>query len=334
MGIISKTDKDFFDMLYASEVKGYHDNRENIRVALQAFLQKPQKAMRKKLQASGVSTDLARLERDAFNVTIADDNFDMGYEQAFLSLPIGDGQDSWEIYNVTNGITFEKVPEGGRIRVNEMSGSKATAYIDWYGGAIGWTIQMIEGRKIASMLNIAMRFRNQFWANKAANHYLLIAAAVTAGGNTTAYQGVADDGQLQRDIQTINQAIFTLTDRCKDKGFGNTASIPLIMFANPLDRNRILAALNVTTASLAAAGRTGQTINQPVTPIFTFDSNITSGSPVLMIPGNDAQRVDKWQPRTFIAPQDVLTLQSTQAVWAAYGAAIGDTDQVQGVTLG
>lgn len=302
-------------------------------VALQAFMTQPVRQYKKQIQAFGVSTDFTKLTKDAFNVTIEEDNFDLKWEQSFRMVPLGKGQDSWEIYNVTNGITFNKVEEGERIEVNSISGAKITAYVDYYGGALGWTDKMIRFRKIPAMLDLAMFFRNKFYTNKADNHYALLAAA--AALNVTAYQGAAADGQLQRDIQTINRAAFNLTNRNKDKGYGDMASVGLVMYANPLDKNRINAAFRaITNAAASANAAIANQVDYNINVQYTYNSNITSGSPILILPKNKIQRAEPMLPKTYNAPPDILTLNETQAVWAIYGAVIGDDDQAETITLG
>jgi len=281
-------------------------------VALQGFMNQPVKQYQKKIQAFGVSTDFDQLTKDAFNVTVEEDNFDLKWEQAYRLVALGKGQDAWEIANVENGITFNKVEEGERIEVNKISGTKITAYVDYYGGALGWTDKMIRFRKIPMMVDLAMAFRNKFYTNKADNHYALLATA--AALHVTAYQGAAADGQLQRDIQTINQAAFTLTNRCKDKGFGDMASAQLLMYANPLDKRRINAAFRATTQAAASAN--------------------AAIAPILILPKNKIQRAEPMPPKTYNAPTDILTLNETQAVWAIYGAIVGDDDQAETITLG
>ena len=301
-------------------------------IALQAFMNQPVKQYQKKIQAFGVSTDFEKLTKDAFNVIIEEDNFDLKWEQCYRLVTLGKGQDSWEIANVENGITFNKVEEGERIEVNSMSGTKITAYVDYYGGALGWTDKMIRFRKIPMMVDMAMQFRNKFYTNKADNHYALLATA--AALNTTAYQGVAADGQLQRDIQTINQAAFTLTNRNKDKGYGDMASATLVMYANPLDKRRINAAFRATTQAAAANGTVAQQVEYNINVQYTFNRNVVGGAPILILPKNKIQRAEPMAPKTYNAPTDVLTLNETQAVWAIYGAIVGDSDQAQTITLG
>lgn len=332
MGHIAKDDSKFFDAIAEARSTVNPVLNAKIQATWASFMGAPVAAVKKKIQAAGVSSDFAQLTKDAFNVTVQEDNFDLGYEQAFRTVSLGTGQDAWEIYDVANGITFNKVEEGQRIQVDKLSGTKTTAYVDYYGGALGWTDKMIRFRKVPAMVDIAMAFRNKFWANKADNHYLLLATA--AALNTTTYQGATADGQLQRDIQTINEGAFQLANRCKDKGYGDTATAQMVMYYNPKDKNRILAAFNATTSVLAQAGKVGQAINWNITPIATFNSNISSGSPIIVLPKNKIQRADAMMPTTFTAAKDPLTLNELQSVWAIYGGVVGDTDQAEQITLG
>lgn len=307
-------------------------------VGIQAFYSEPMVRVKKqvqamkKIQASAVSTDFDQLITNAFNVTIQEDNFDMGWEKAFQTVPKDPQKEFWTIYDVENGITFRKYEEGQRVRVEGISGEQAFAFVDYYAAALGWTDKMIRYRQVAAMVDKARMFRNKFFANKSDVHYLLIAAA--AAGYQTGWQGVAADGQLQRDITTFNLANFTVRDRLKDAGYGDTANVPIIGYANPLDKDRIEAVMNSTTASLATAGRTGAKAGYRVTWIYTFSSFVTQGFPILAFPGNKSQRHDDMQPTTYVAPVDVLTLEHVQAVWAIYGAICGDPRQFQQFELG
>lgn len=335
---LAKDDKLFVETLARGIDTGDMRAKMQCKVALQAFLMKPKREVAKKIQAFraiqavGVSTDFAKLVSDAFSVTIAEANFDLGYQGAFKTVPLGTGQDTWDIYDVQNGLTFHLVKEGGRIRVDELSGSLITCHVDYYGGAIGWTDQMIRYRKIAAMVDMATIFRNRFWSNKADNHYLLLATA--AAGSVTGWRGAVADGQLRRDIQTINRAAFDLCDRCKDKGYGDTAAVQLIMYANPLDKARINAAFAAATQYMAAAQGPAVIVQWNIQVVYTFNANIVAGSPILVLPGNKLQAAEDMPPTTFVAPKDPLTLQEVQSVWSIYGAAVGDTDQCQQLTLG
>lgn len=311
-----------------------------LKVALQAFLQGPKiqkkkqiQAMQKNLQAVSVSTDFAILTKDSFNVTLQSDNFDLGWEQAFRQVTLGKGQDQWEIYDVANSLTFFRVEEGQRIEVAGLTGTKVNAEVGYYGGAIGWTDKWIRFRKVPAMIELAEVFRNKFWTNKANIHYALLAAA--AALNVTAYQGVVADGQGRRDVRTMNQAAFDLTNRNINKGYGDMANAPLILYANPHDEERIEAIFKVISNAWASTNNRVEAITaRRISRVYTYNSNIVAGSPILVLPGRKIQKADAMAPTVYNQEQDILTLNRVQAVWAIFGAIIADTDQCQTITLG
>lgn len=340
----TKNDEMFLDLLLKSaDGKASADEKAMVRAALQGFVQRPKAEMRriqglkKQLQAVSVSTDFDVLTTNAFNVTVEEDNFDMGYEAAFQDVPRDANSDFWELGAVQNGVTFRKMNEGERVEVDTITGSKVNVYVDYYGGALGFTDKAIRFRKLAAMLDKARAFRNKFYANKADNHYLLLRTAAAVAANIIAYQGAGTMTQVQRDILTINEGAFQLGDRNKDKGYGDMASAQLLLYANPKDRPRIEATFVVTSNYLATAGAAGdpavQITDQPIRRIYTYNTNIVSGAPVMVLPGRKIQRNEAMAPTTYVAPTDPLTLNQVQAVWSIYGAAVGDTDQVVRLTL-
>ena len=303
-----------------------------IKRAIQAFLWAPKIKQNKIIKAFSVSTDFSRLTENAYNVTIEEDNFDLGWQRAFRNVPLSTGSLGWEIYNVTDGIAFQKVEEGGRIEQNGMAGTKVRVECDYYGGAIGFTDRMIRDRQIPAMLDMAMMFRNAFWTNKGDNHYALIAAAAL---NQTAWAGAVAEGQLRRDVQTINNACFALANRNKDKGYGNTATARFVMYANLLDRERIDAALAVAVNTLNGVAGVGVRVGYAIDVVYTLNQYILAGSPIICLPGQKAQTAEAMAPTTYTPNgADPLTLNQMQAVWSIYGAAIADTDQFQEVELG
>jgi len=336
---ITKNDVLFADLLYKAAYEKDAASRDNCLVALQAFVNKPAKEMKatiqafkKSIQAFSVSTDFSLMTTNAFNMIVEEDNFDLGWQQACRDVPRDADKDFWEIGTVTNGITFQQVQEGQRIEMNSMAGTKQLVYVDYYGGALGFTDKMIRFRKLAQMVDMAMAFRNKFWANKADNHYALLAAA--AAGNIIVAQGAAGDIRVQRNVLTINQGAFTIGDVNKDKGYGDMANAPLLMYANPFDEDRIEAAFRVTTNYLASGQQPGTSITRrPIQRIYTYNSSVVAGSPQLILPGRKIQMNEAMAPTTYTAPQDILTLNYAQSVWSIYGAAVGDTDQCYTLTL-
>lgn len=302
---------------------------QKVKSALQAFLYEPkieQKRIKSGIQGVTVSTDLAEITKKAFNITLAEDNFDLGYEDAFQMIQLGEYELSWEVFDVANSLTFVQVAEGQRIQIAGITGTKATAYAEYYGGALGVTDRTIRTRKLYAMVDAARVFRNKFWISKADVHYALMATA--AANNITLYNATAT-GELRRDIATINTAIYNLTNRCKDKGYGDTAQVPLSMYIHQSDYARIESAFAVTTPDMSQTVVEARQLRKtnPITRHYTFNQFILPGHPIMCIRGNKNQRADALAPTTYQGALDPLTLNRYTAVWAIYGAFIGDTDQ-------
>jgi len=320
------------DYLHAGIESGDKEKLGKAMVAISAFMSG--KDLRRSIQASSAdgmatSTDFERVERQTMNLFIESDYFDNFWQAAFKPVTLGSGQDSWEIYNVENGLSFRKVAEGDRIDVAGLKGSKQTVYVDKFGGALGWTDEVIRFRKVPAMIDLMETFRNKYFANKASNHYTLITAGA---GATTAYQGAVSDTQVSRDIATINSAAYSIGNATKDKGYNNRG---YVIYLPESLRSRITNAINVSGKQVVLPGATVNgslldTINYNVTPYFTFDSNITGTDGYMVLPGNKNQRSDVMLPTSF-TDKDILSFQNIQAVWSYYGAAIGDTDQVRKV---
>jgi hypothetical protein len=332
----------FADYLRSAVLEGDKVKEAQVRAVLQSFISSPAKkskqiidkyiqAFNAKVQAFGVSTDFAQLPRGYFNITTESDNFDLGYELAFQQVPKDANQPSWTIYNVVNGITVKKIPEGGTIKVDNLTGDYIEASVDYYGGAIGFTDRMIRYRQVAAMVGVAEAFRNKQFANKADAHYALLVAA--AALNVTTYQGVVADGELQRDIKTINASCYALGNRLKDSGYGDMARVKYILYYNPINAGRILAALSATTGMIASSGRSGEIVNYNITPYPTFNSSVTANYPIVVVPGNKIQRAEDLSPTMYDAPLDALTLNRVTAVWSIWGAIVGDSGQCQQANL-
>lgn len=299
--------------------------------AIQAFHNEPNTpAFRKKLQAMkiqalgiGVSTDFAETIGKSFEAFFELANFDLDYERVFKVVPVSPFKNSWEIHTVKNGLAFRKLAEGETVEVFGMTSDKQTIYADKYGGALGWTDELMRFREVAAMMDKAETFRNGFYVTKGDAHYLLIVTA--AGAHITTWQGVVADGELRRDIKTLNMGAYNIGNLCKAKGYGNTANAQFVLYADPIFKSRILAALRATTTGLQIPQSVGAQIEANITPIFTFNSNL-KGKIIMGLPGFKAQRADIMLPQQF-NDTDILSLTYIQSVFAYYGAGIGDTEQ-------
>ena len=321
----------------AIDGKATPEEEKQVKVALQAFVWKPMSEhkkniniIKKQIQAASSSTDFPVNLTNAFNVITETAYYDMGWEAAYQDVPRDATKDFWEIATNKNGVTFRKMKEGQRIRVDEISGETLLAYVDYYGGALGFTDRMIRFRQLAIMFDRAKAFRDSFYLNKANNHYYLL--SVAAALHVLAWQAGAT--VIARDIATLNLAQATLGNRNKDKGYGNSAQMPFLLYASPFDESRIEAAYRVTNADLVQGGQGQPAISgRPVRRIYTYNQFITRNHPIMILPGQKIQKNEALAPTNYTAPEDVLTLNRTQSVWSIYGAAIADTEQCLQVNL-
>lgn len=343
MSIIKTDDKGnnlFFQTLHDAAINNDKVKSKQCAIALQAFMNEPYKQKKVltpvnekgKVQAFVVSSDLPFLTGESFNLTNAEQNFDLGYDEAFLNIPRIQGKRFWSYITTQNGLTFVKVPEGGRISVVGLSGDKVFFQTDKYGGAIGWTYEAIEGREIMQLISLANVFRNRHFENKANIGYALLQASAITNA-VTAYDAVVD-GQLRRDIRTINQAILTLTLRLLNKGYGDMANAGVVIYANRALEARINAAMRASTDAMSnVLGGAQAVTSRPIKIVYTYNTAIRADRPIVVLPKQGFQKMDYMLPTTFTDKQDILTLNIAQAVWSDYGFGVADTDQAQNFLL-
>jgi hypothetical protein len=341
--IIDKRDKNgeniFFKTLI-NALNGDKTAKQQFQVGIQAFMSEPitQKVKiqaltdKIKIQSFTVSTDLPFLTGESFNLTEAANVYDLGFEEAFQVVPKIQGKRFWSDIAIQNALGFVKVPEGGRISVVGLSGTKVFFMPDKFGGAIGWTYEAIEGREILQLIKLSRTFINRYYENRANIAYALLQAAAITNPITTYDPGA--DGELRRDMRTINQAMYDLTFRLRNKGYGDMASAPVIIYANPLREARINAALRASTSEMANVLGGAQQVNgRPKKVIYTYNAAITPNRPMMVFPGWGLSKMDYMLPTTFTDKQDILTLNIAQSVWGDYGFGIADTEQVQNFIL-
>lgn len=278
------------------------------------------------IQAFSGSSDLPQLTKDAFNVTQQVNNFDLYWQQAFKTVRLLEGQLEWEIATVGSGLVFEKIPEGGKVRLKKLSGDKITVGVEKYGCGLGITWEIIKGRKLYRFIDLMEQARAALYKVWADTHYGLLAAA----GNThqVSYQGAASDGELRRDILTLNKGLNDIAKANKDKGYGNPTEFQYLLYPDPALEERIEACFRVTTADQAAGLSRGQQVRRRnVARFYSYNSSIPSNKALLVIPGQKAQNAVVLK-ELGLSKQEIESLNEVRTYWTAFGAAMGDTDQV------
>lgn len=279
------------------------------------------------IQAFTGSADLPVLTKDVFNTTNQVNNFDLLWQEAFRGISLRKGQLSWEINTVASDAIFLEVPEGGKVRFERYKGEKLIAEIAKYGMGIGITWETREGRKLYQFIQQMEQVRSklfELWANV---HYGLLA---TAGAlNPITYQLTASEGQLERDIATINKGYEDLGEANKDKGYGDTANARMLLYHSPKLKARIMQALRATSRDTIASGRTesGRIVEYNVEPRATWNASIPANKALLVLPGNKIQN-SVYLRQLELNKQDMESLNELRTYWTAFGAVVADSDQV------
>ena len=67
------------------------------------------------------SGDVARLTHQSFNVNSVVKAYDTRWQAAYQGVPLSDTEIDWEIAEITSGVTFDEIPEGGKARLYKYS---------------------------------------------------------------------------------------------------------------------------------------------------------------------------------------------------------------------
>jgi hypothetical protein len=296
-----------------------------------AFMKRPAVRGREIAKSHMATSDIPVTVTDNAEIFRNVSNFDMAWEQAFANVSLEPGRRFWEIEDMTSGLTFRKVAEGGRIKVEGLAASLAIVHVAKYGGAIGWTSEMISGRRFPIMEQKAMYFRDQLASDKANRHYQLLSTAAT---NTTAYNATAST-ERGKDIATINTAALAMVDRLKDGYVGDPLGNEILVLINPAMWSRIAAATRETSQDVA-----GQPTLVPfnIRYALTLNDNLTnpaggstSTDALFVMSGFKNQKATLREPTSFF-DYDLLTDTYVQAVWTDYGAA-AEASQIQKVAF-
>ncbi len=292
--------------------------------SIQGFMHAPkQKDGDKKIQAFGSSADLAVVAKDVFNVTTEVTNYDLLWDEVFRSINLNKGELSWEIHTAAIGTSFKEIPEGGQIKYEGLQSSKETVSIKKYGAGLGITWETMEGRKVYRFIEQMEDARSKLYNTWADVHYGLLA---TAGAtNQITWQGAGGDTTLSRDIDTINEGYQEISEDNKDSGYGDTANARYVLYARPTLRSRINQALKATLTTIANTN--GQVVDANIDPRFSWNSNVPADKALLVLPAKKIQNAI-YLRNLVLEKTEQESLNKLKTYWTAFGAAIGDNDQV------
>ena len=322
------------------------DNHSHLMGAVQAFLLEPvryEHAYRaaanvfsqtgdrsKAMQAFATSGDFPDSVLEVMAKYQQTTYFDTGYEQVFNMMDFrGVPRNGFQILDVTDGLTFSKVPEGDKAKIYKFSGAKTEVTFDMYGGGLGWHRRLFDDKEYWTLENNAIAFRNKAMSSKAQDFYDLIDAvpathdlawqAVTPAGVTTANENY----NAIRDINTINEACQEILLHTKSLGYGVTPASQFIILAPVQLRGRISQALGMVHQPFSGSV---PLLTYGITVVYTL--MLSSASKYYVVLPKEkimgATRMDL----TIFSKFDPESYSDIAVAWQRYGGAIGDITQL------
>jgi len=263
---------------------------------------------------------------DKYHLTTEYDN---GYEQIFNVRDFsGTNRNGFDVLDVESGLTFDKIPIGGKLLVYKMQGSKAHVYFDFYGGALGWHRQLFDDQEYWTIEDNAIEFRNKAYAKRAAVFYALIEAVGATGA--VAWQAHPDGvaagvaGYLAgRDLATYNAAALQIILAVAGKGYGVTGqNASFIVLVPEQLRQRAVNAVSYMNNPYQNNQRTNYRFQVISTTMLAG-----TGHGWCILPKHKLVAGYRMDLTTF-ASFDMLSYTDAAAGWMRYGGAVGDTDQI------
>lgn len=239
-------------------------------------------------------------------------------------------QDGFKLRDVGSGLTFRLIPEGGEVKIAKMAGEDVEVAFSMYGGGLGWHRTLIDDRDWWTLEDNAISFRNKWLAKQAAIGCALI-EALGAGQNqawsapTPAALANTDSRYVAiRDANTINDACVGILTDLKAAGYDVAPGVAFTVLAPIQLRNRISAAMALTSTSVAGSPAA---VQWNVTPVYTLELSATNKYYV-GIPGMKSI-IGVRMNLTIFDQFDPKTYSDIAVGWARLGGAIGEVKQIR-----
>jgi hypothetical protein len=285
------------------------DHRAAVRVALNEFLGQPdrdRRALKARVQELTTAGDTDSWDSvvnaiDTFqtDVGLVDRNWALAFSEVDLrSVP----KSSFDIVDVSSGLTFAKVRTGGRAKIFQVAGAVQNVKLDKYGGGIGFDQTWFDDQEYYKVQEQAADFRQKYANQERSVHYALITAVSTAVTYTT------------DDITTINLACATLIAN-------NASALPqvhdgttFILYSHPTLKARVMTALNAVVTDNPAAKKLVFNV-QPV-----FSTEIGSGYLGQMVAPGLKNKYGRRMDLQVFGEMDITMYAQTAVGWGRYGS--------------
>jgi hypothetical protein len=270
--------------------------------------------------------------------------YDEGYKEFFKMLDFtGSGKGGFQMLYLTNTLALEMIPPGAKANIWNISGDRGYVKFDKYGMGLEWDKTLLEDAEWAQIADILAAFRNAAWNGVAKFHYDLMTYSFDPANplvkadidwhapDPAALANTAETYTANRDAQTINDACQTIALHLADKGYGLTPNSTFVVFT-PLElRSRIRKALSLALQPMSgSAPQLDYNIRQVTTlmpRVPTTQARVTDHYYVAF-PGALAQSGMRLNLEE-LTEDNILARSTTQVDWLRFGAAIGDTQQIE-----
>lgn len=310
------------------------DHRALLARNLGRFLAEPQqnpeiKAVLRKIQEFGSPQDFPTSVLEVLEKFHLTTQYDTGWQSIFQVRDYtGSKKNGFDMTDVQSGLTFDKIPIGGKLEVHKMWGARSHVYFDFYGGALGWHKSLFDDEEYWTIEDNAIEFRNKAYAKQAAVFYALLEAVGATGA--VAWQAHPDGvaagvaGYLAgRDIATFNAAALQILLAVKDKGYGVTAENAEFVILVPEQlRQRAVNAVSYMNNPYLNNQRTSYRFRVVSTTMLVGTTHAWCSLPNIKLKAGI--RMDFTPFSSF----DMLSYTEAAAAWMRYGGCVGDTDQV------
>lgn len=289
-----------------------------------------------RIEAFTTRDDIAQPDRLTFRVFADVPYSDEFWRPAFSPVTVEMGEREWEIHNVNNPVTWEKIPEGGQVRTQRVTSTKVTYSLDDYATEIGFTRQVMTGRRLYLFIEALMQARASYLMTLSEAHYgVLYAASGMGAGTQIAYPAEPAGSVLDRDIALINAGLSKIAQDLKNV-VGNLMSMRYILYCREQEEERMIAALRARTQQLVegrAAGAANE-VKRTVLVAPTLTSHLEENRAMLVYPGRKLQAADDGTMLDTYRVTDPKSRNDDRMFWATWGIAAADSRQVVRLATG
>ena len=241
------------------------------------------------------------------------------------------GHRTWEIHQVDNPVTWEKIAEGGQVRAQRLTSEKATYGIDDYATELPFTHTVMQGRVLYQFIASLTLARDSYLAAISEAHYAVLAAAsITGTGSQITWKGANTDSRLDRDIATINAGMSQIASDLKDVAQGLMNARYLLYVPEALEERAIMT-LQARINDLVSGrdrGIGGVPVKRSLAVAPTLSDQVLANKGLLVFPGRKLQAANDGTDLDTYSNVDGKTRSLVRQFWATWGIAAADSRQV------